>query len=374
MQKHKVISSDDHIFEPLDLWTTRLDKKFRDRAPRVIPHEDGDWWYCEGIKVQTAAAAAQAGLRFDDPDRLSFQDKVENIRPGAYIPEEHIKDMDADGIDMGLVYPTVGLQLYQRIQDSELLTALFRTYNDWLAEFCDTYPDRLRGIAMINLDDIPSGIKEMEHCAKLGHRGIMITIEPLRGRSYDRPEYEPVWAAAQDLALPISLHVTTNRPDPDDPGALLLDAAKPSFFVNLDHWPRVCLTDMIFSGVFERYPKLQVGSVEMELSWVPHFLDRLDYNYTQRAREIAGERFKEDIMPSEFFHRHVFLSFQEDQMGIRDREIIGVDSLLWGSDYPHFESTFPKSQEFLGDMLADCTEEEWAKIVGGNAARVYQLG
>ena len=79
-------------------------------------------------------------------------------------------------------------------------------------------------------------------------------------------------------------------------------------------------------------------------------------------------------MPSEFFHRHVFLSFQEDQMGIRDREIIGVDSLLWGSDYPHFESTFPKSQEFLGDMLADCTEEEWAKIVGGNAARVYQLG
>ena len=111
----------------------------------------------------------------------------------------------------------------------------------------------------------------------------------------------------------------------------------------------------------------------MELSWVPHFLDRLDYNYTQRAREIAGERFKEDIMPSEFFHRHVFLSFQEDGMGIRDREIIGVDSLLWGSDYPHFESTFPKSQEFLGDMLADCTEEERAKIVGGNAARVYQL-
>ena len=177
--------------------------------------------------------------------------------------------MDADGIDMGLVYPTVGLQLYQRIQDSELLTALFRAYNDWLAEFCDTFPDRLRGIAMINLDDIPSGVKEMEHCAKRGHRGIMITIQPLRGMSYDRPEYESVWAAAQDLALPISLHVTTNRPDPDDPGALLLDAAKPSFFVNLDHWPRVCLTDMIFSGVFERYPKLQAGSVEMELSWVP---------------------------------------------------------------------------------------------------------
>ena len=200
MQKHKVISSDDHIYEPLDLWTTRLDKKFRDRAPRVIPEEGDDWWYCEGIKIQTAAAGAQAGLRFEDPDSLSFKDKVENIRLGAYIPEEHIKDMDVDGIDMGLVYPTVGLQLYQRIQDSELLTVLFRAYNDWLAEFCDTFPDRLRGIAMINLDDIPSGVKEMERCAKQGHRGIMITIQPLSGRSYDRPEYEPVWAAAQALS------------------------------------------------------------------------------------------------------------------------------------------------------------------------------
>ena len=126
MQKHRVISSDDHIIEPLDLWTSRLDAKFRDRAPQVIPEEGDDWWYCEGIKIQTAAAGAQAGLRFEDPDRRSFKDKVENIRPGGYIPEEHIKDMDADGIDMGLVYPTVGLQLYQRIQDSELLTALFR--------------------------------------------------------------------------------------------------------------------------------------------------------------------------------------------------------------------------------------------------------
>jgi len=273
----------------------------------------------------------------------------------------------------GVIYPTVGLQLYQRIMDSELLSALFRTYNDWLAEFCNPFPKRLKGIAMINLDEVQSGIKEMERCAKMGLVGAMIPIRPLKGRSYDRAEYEPLWAVAQDLEMPLSLHVTTNRPDPDDPETLLLDAVKPSFFVNLDHWPRVCLTDMIFSGVFERYPKLQVGSVEMELSWIPHFLDRMDYHYTQRAREIAGPRFKGDILPSDFFHRQVFLGFQEDAMGIRDRHIIGVDNLLWGSDYPHPECTFPRSRQILEEILADCTEEEKAKIAGGNAAKLYHF-
>ena len=131
---------------------------------------------------------------------------------------------------------------------------------------------------------------------------------------------------------------------------------------------------MIFGGVFERYPKLQIGSVEMELSWVPHFLDRLDYNYTQRAADFSREyRFKEGALPTNFFHRNVFLGFQEDGLGIRDRHIIGVDQLLWGGDYPHQESTFPRSREIIEDILADCTEEEKAKIVGGNSARVYGL-
>jgi predicted TIM-barrel fold metal-dependent hydrolase len=130
---------------------------------------------------------------------------------------------------------------------------------------------------------------------------------------------------------------------------------------------------MIFNGVFERYPKLQVGSVEMELSWVPHFLDRMDYNYTQRAIEFAPYRFKGDLLPSDFFRSNVFLGFQEDGLGIRDRNIIGVDNLLWGSDYPHPESTFPRSREIIDEILAGCTEDEKAKIVGGNAARIYNL-
>ena len=142
---------------------------------------------------------------------------------------------------------------------------------------------------------------------------------------------------------------------------------------NIDHWVRMSLSHMIFSGVFERYPDLRVGSIEMELSWAPHFLDRLDYNYTQRAIGDTSYRFKGDALPSDFFHSNVFLGFQEDALGIRDRHIIGVDQLLWGSDYPHVESTFPRSQQIIEKILADCTEEEKAKIAGGNAARLYNL-
>ena len=148
---------------------------------------------------------------------------------------------------------------------------------------------------------------------------------------------------------------------------------KPSFLANSDHWVRVSLSDMIFSGVFERYPKLQVGSVEMELSWIPHFLDRIDYQYSQRANGDYSFGINSDLLPSDYFHSNVFLGFQEDALGIRDRHIIGVDQLLWGGDYPHQESTFPRSRQIIEEILVDCSEEEKAKIAGGNAVRVYKL-
>ena len=159
--------------------------------------------------------------------------------------------------------------------------SLFRTYNDWVADFCSQSPDILKGIAMINVDDVTDGVKELERCAKMGMSGAMITVYPPETMSYDYPEYDPLWAAAQDLQMPLNLHIGTNRPHA---GQEFVDfeAASRTFFTNVDHWIRMSLGYMIFSGVFERFPKLQVGSVEMELSWAPHFLDRLDYNYTQR--------------------------------------------------------------------------------------------
>ena len=373
MSVYRIISSDNHVMEPTDLWTSRIDSKFKGREPHVVRMDDGaDRWFTDGIKGQFGAAGSQAGVRFEEPESLNMVGTSEQNVLGGYIPEEHIKDLDIDGVDVSIVYPTVGLQLYCTVPDSELLSATFRAYNDWLAEFCAPFPDRLKGIAMVNVDEVQDGISELQRAAKMGLAGAMITIYPPEDKPYDSPIYEPLWAAAQDLDMPLSLHITTNRPGPGQQYSDF-DAVKASFLCNTDHWVRISLADMIYSGVFERYPKLMVGSVEQELSWIPHFLDRLDYNYTQRAIGDTSYRFKGDALPSDFFHSNVFLGFQEDALGIRDRDIIGVDQLLWGADYPHPESTFPRSQQIIEEILVGCTEEEKAKIVGSNAARIYRL-
>ena len=214
MVDYRIISSDDHVMEPPDLWTERIEPKYRDRAPRVVRDEDGgDWWFCDGVRGTTAAAGSQVGKRFDDPANLTRAKTYESVRLGAYIPEEHVKDMDLDGIDVSIIYATEGQFLYN-VPDSDLLSAAFRAYNDWLADFCRPFPHRIKGIALLNVDDVGEGIRELERCVGLGLLGAMITVYPPAGRSYDLPEYEPLWAAAQDLEMPLSLHVSTNRVRP----------------------------------------------------------------------------------------------------------------------------------------------------------------
>jgi predicted TIM-barrel fold metal-dependent hydrolase len=260
------------------------------------------------------------------------------------------------------------------VRDRQLLSACFSAYNDWIAEFCNAHPARLKGVALINLDDVQEGVAELQRARKMGLAGALIAAYPWLERPYSGAEYEPFWAAVQDLEIPLGLHIATYRPGADQlHGFQNVDTLSPAFLANTDHWVRMSLGDMIFAGVFERYPRLMVGTVEQELSWIPHFLDRLDYTYTQRARRDYWHRFQGDILPSDFFRRNVFCSFQEDVMGIRDREVIGLENLMWGSDYPHQESTWPKSREILDKILAEVPADEKALIAGENAARLYHF-
>ena len=302
-------------------------------------------------------------------------DLWENVRPGAYIGEEAVKDMDIDGVDVGLVYPSLTIFLYPFVEDGELLTAIHGVYNDFVAEYCRANPRRLKAIAIINIDDVQTGVKEIERCAKLGFVGATIP-EYITERGYGSPEYEPLWDCAQNLDIPLALHISTPRVkagrgwdreivDPLVFSILMLD--------NADFWVRVSLTEMILSGVFERHPKLKVGVAEHELNWVPYWLERMDYSYNERAAGRDGYRLKNDMLPSDVFHSNCFVDFQEDALGVKHRDIIGVDNIMWGSDYPHTESTWPKSRQFIEEILAECTEEEKAKIVGGNAARIYGI-
>jgi predicted TIM-barrel fold metal-dependent hydrolase len=366
-----LISSDSHIVEPPDLWAERLDRRYRDRAPRVVEEDDADWWFVDGVRTNSFQGGAQAGKRFESQDALRPAARFREVRPGAYLPMEFLRDNELDGVHGAVIYPTEGLQLF-RVPDGELLTAVFRAYNDWLVEFCRTDTSRLKGIALINVDDVPSAIEELVRTRKAGLAGAMITVYPPEDRSYDRPEFEPLWAAAVDMDVPLSLHIDTHRPAPGTAWEGIR-AVRASLLANADHWVRVSLGHLIFTGVFERYPRLRVGSAEHEVSWAPHFLDRLDYTYTQRARRDGWYRFKTDALPSDFFRRNVFLSFQEDGLGIRDRALIGVDQLMWGSDYPHTESTFPRSRQILERILLGVSEAESRQITRSNVARLYRF-
>ena len=225
---------------------------------------------------------------------------------------------------------------------------------------------------MINVDRVEDGVAELERCAKMGLVGSMIATGPLEHR-YDHPMYEPLWAAAQDLNMPLSLHAGCIRAKERLPEHLAeqLNYDAVTFATNATPM-RVSIASMILSGVFERNPELKVGGVEFEVAWAPYFMRRMDDTYKDRVAGHIGYRYKsKDLLPSDFFRSNVFIAFQEDELGIQLRHYMGVDNLMWGSDYPHGESTFPRSKEIMEHILEGVPEEEKAKIAGLNTARLY---
>lgn len=366
-----ILSSDSHVFEPPDLWQTRIDAPFRDRAPRIQRIDGTDQIVVEADQILSGIGLiSNAGARFEAPETISAQGRFEDVHRGGYDPGQHLRDMVLDGVSGEVLYPSQGL-FYFKVADTALMSAIFRAYNDWLAEFCRADPTRLKGLAMINLDDIPDAIKELERAARLGMSGAMITEYPFEDRRYDQSDYEPFWAAAAALDMPLSLHTATRRQGKIR-GAGDMTLRDASSRATKAFYPALSLCDLIFSGVFERHPSLTVAIVEFELAWVPHVLSTMDYTYRERHGE-AIYRFKGAMLPSDFFRRNVVLGFQEDAIGIRMRDVIGVDNIMWGSDYPHSELTFPQSRKILAEILAGVPDHERAKIVGGNTARVYDF-
>ncbi|MGE4652569.1 MAG: amidohydrolase family protein [Myxococcota bacterium] len=371
MPLEALVSSDSHIVEPPDLWTSRMRGDFAERAPRVVSEESGDWWYIDG-KRSMSFLGVQTGDRFEkDARELIIEARWEDVRAGAHDPRAFIEENAGDGVVASVIYPSEALLAYA-IPDTELCSATMATYNDFIAEFCSEDPARLKGIALVNIDDPAAAVQEMQRCRDAGLAGAMITVLPPAEEAYDQPRYESVWAASVDLDMPISMHVATGRQfasvDVEQPS--VREVSEAAFYLQ-DHFIRKSLGEMIFSGVFERHPKLRVGSVEHEVCWIPFFLSQMDYTYTERPLRGDWHRFAPGVLPSDFFRSNCFVSFQEDAVGIRTRDIFGVHTLMWGSDYPHTESTFPRSREIVGKILADVPEDEQALIVRDNAAKLY---
>lgn len=363
MAKYNVISADSHVFEPGDLWQKYTEAAFRDRAPRLMRQGDEDVIIADWGLASSPGMGASAGK---PADQVKLRGSYETARKGAWDPDERIKDMQRDGVDAEVIYPTVGMSLY-RAPDDSLMMALFRAYNDWLVDFTATHPDRFVGIAVVNIENIPAAVEEVRRAAKRGLRGVMVPAAPKPELPFSHPaHYDPLWAAAQETGMPVSLHTF----------------AAPVSAVSVNDWCvtysvatfqiQMSISAMVFSGVFERFPGLKIVSVENDVSWAPNLMERMDHAYN-RHRFWAGTQLKSGKLPSKFFQEHVGMTFVRDIGAAPLRHHIGLKNIMWSSDYPHSNTTWPNSQRVIEEQFQGVPGEEKRKIIAGNAARAYGL-
>ena len=335
-----LISADSHVLEPPDLWQTRLPASLRDNAPVYAPLQVG--------------ATHQA-------------------HPGGWDPKERIKEMAADGVSGEVLYPSFPLDQYS-IKEPALQEACFKVYNDWILDYCSVAPDRLFGIGMISVYDIEHAVEELERCKRGGLRGALIWQVPPAEYALTSPHYEPLWTAAQDLEMPINLHILSGEPYPHQapgtprgPGRDVVRTFRDGVNVKITYATNA-LGDIIASGALERYPRLKFVLVENEISWLPFFITQYD-KYAERG--IRDTPLK--MLPSEYFHRQIYVTFFNDSAAGWFLPSWGVDNCMWSNDYPHPNSTWPHSRDIIARDLGHLSPEARGKLVRENVARLYNL-
>ena len=365
MTNHSVISADSHVIEPADLWTELIDPKFRDRAPRVEEQDGNEVFVVDGIAPLWANSLGLMGTAGVPNELLHEYKRHRDANSGGWDPHKRVKDMDADGVDAEVLYSSVGMPLYQ-LRDAEYQAACFRAYNNWLADFCASYPSRLFGIAMIPLLDVDTGVAELRRIAHLGLVGAAISLDLAAGieRPYWSEEYDPFWAELSEIGIPASLHALT--------GTASASKGKFARYATTPATVQEAVANLIEFGVLERFPGLMIVSVENDAGWIPNYVSRLDHAY-DRNRHYKSMPSPLTMPPSEYVRRQVRLTFMSDKVAIQQRDVIGVETLLWASDYPHGDSTWPRSKEVIDWQFENVPEADVRKIVCGNVAELYQL-
>ena len=366
------ISADGHFVEPADLWTKRMDKRFRDRAPRIEARSDSDYYIIDGV---TPFPVGLEGASMED--KIAGEIKMmgghrhADTRPGAWDPQARLADLTLDHIRAEVMYPGgFGLQFWAA-PDPEYQSDSMRVYNDWVSEFCSVAPDRFLGGALVPMrGPVQLAVEEAQRAANLkGVRTLSIPTTMV-DRPYSRPDYEPLWATLQDIGMPVSIHIgTTGEPIYDR-------------FLKLGIGPGVvdakiltgmrAVTELIWAGVPQRYPHLRFIIAEGGIGWIPTLLTFMDHWWTDHHRWMEP---KLEEAPSFYFNRQFWATFEEDRAGVvLAREgILNIDRAMWGADYPHTEGTFPHSQEAIARDFAGLSEAMVYKLVAGNAARLYSL-
>jgi predicted TIM-barrel fold metal-dependent hydrolase len=261
------------------------------------------------------------------------------------------------------------MAFYSLIRDTELLTQCFRAINDWMLEFGADAPNRIRPVMMLNVDDPAVAVSELHRTYEQGARAALIPVKNPHG--YHNSRYEPLWRAAEELDVPLVLHVITSR-EPQE-SHTMIDSGYASVVNSRDYQVRWSLTEIILSGVLEKHPTLKLVSIENEGSWAPYFMERLDWEYNNSMLLEDSYRFKDGMSPSDLFKRNVYISFTEDPILVELRHQIGVDHLTWGSDFPHAEATYPETRSIVARQLANIPAEERRAITVDTCAQLFKL-
>ena len=367
MTSKKIISADSHVIEPPNLWLDYIEPEFKSRAPHCERENDKDVFKCDGgVSLIQVGAVSAAGRPVDEVSNLG---NYESDAPkGAYDSSARVGEIATDGVEAEVLYPSIALRMFA-IADVPYQLACFRAYNSWMADFMKPYPDTFKGIGLIPIDDIEAAVGELHRCKEIGLAGVSVAVSTDPETTYDKPHFDPLWAAAEAAGMPISLHILTERrraAQTTDSVARLANGATECFAI------QDALARMIFGGVFHRYPGLRIVSAENDIGWAAYFTERIDYLFDRR-RPFHTFVIPRDTLPSEYMKRNAYLTFMRDRSGILSRAITGVDNLMWSTDYPHLDSTWPKSRQMIDRLVGDIPEDEAHKIIAGNAARLYDF-
>ena len=393
----KIISVDDHVMEPPGVWQDRLPEKYKDRGPRQVRRkiaemsfvggvfsyreanegEDGtwcDWWLYDDLQYPLTRLMAAAGYPRDEVTVSPIT--MDDMRKGCWDPKARLADMDVNHTEVSLSFPTFPRfcgQTFLEREDKKLADLCVKAYNDWMFdEWCAGSAGRLVPLPIIQLWDAELAAAEVRrNAARGGHAVCFTEIPPFLGLpSIHDPDgyWDPFFAACAETETVVCMHIGSSSKmpstSPDAPAAV----GSTLTYMNA----AMSLTDFLMSGLFERFPKLEVAYSEGQIGWIPYVLERADAVWEEN-RAWGGVADKVKRPPSEYYRDHVYGCFFADAHGLKSLEEVGVDNVTFETDYPHSDSTWPNTLEVAMRIMQDLDDETITKVVRGNAIRMLRL-
>jgi predicted TIM-barrel fold metal-dependent hydrolase len=363
----KIADTDTHQMESMAMWERYIDDRFKAAAPRLA--EVGGK---NAMAVEGESLVAEGKYPFSTPDFLAAlmrgMQRFERARSDGFSAASRLADMDEQGVDVQILYPTVGGQLLGReFHDTELLAACCRAYNDWSAEYCQAAPERLRWAAMLPLQDVQLAIAEAQRAAAKGAAGFYVRPNPVLGRNLYHADHFPLFAEIEKLDRPICIH-DSGSPHLPSYGERM-DTHTTGHILAHPFEAMSAMMSLIWYGIFEHFPRLRVVHVEADAGWVPYLLQRMEQHW-----EFSGNAEHPDLRlrPTEYFKRNVFVACRGDEMTLASVvQLAGDDNIVFNTDYPHPDGTWPWGMERLGEQPID--EASKRKILWDNAARAFHL-